>query len=130
MPCSFWGPRVASSSGPFMRFPDIEQSPDPVAYKHTVVANLDAVWRKAFHGFDVQPVNLNRQHQTGTGELAVNAQGTRATNTMFASNMGTRRAKLVTQEICQQCARFGVTTDSFAIQAQFDQLRLPRKHTD
>ena len=43
----FWGPRT---SAPFQRFPDMEASPQTQAYKHTAVAGLDEMWRKAFVG--------------------------------------------------------------------------------
>ena len=49
MMCScFWGPRTTSA--PFQRFPDMEAHPQAQAYKHTPVAGLDEMWRKAFVG--------------------------------------------------------------------------------
>ena len=42
-----WGPRVQAA--PFQRFPDMEASQQDM-YKNTAVADLDAMWRKAFVG--------------------------------------------------------------------------------
>jgi hypothetical protein len=80
-------------------------------------------WRKPFDGAQPSPIHLNRERQTGTGRNIVDLDGTRATHTMLAADVGASHTQRLTEEITQQHPRLHLRLHHFAIELEANRVR-------
>src|SRR5262249_7047078 len=69
---------------------------------------------------DTSPGHLNREHQTSARGPAVDMHGACTANAVFAADMGSCRAKLVSQKIAEQHPRLRFPLDLAAVEHETD----------
>src|SRR5258708_2325000 len=78
------------------------------------------VARHPFDRHDLFAIGLNGEHQAGADRLSVQQHCTGTTDAVFAAEMRTGLAEIVTKAVCQAGPPLDAGTDSCAIEFEFD----------